>query len=402
MSNKGYIGNNSNKIINMEYSETPPHNITTSSESKQNVSTLSPTRKYQTSPGTTINNVNSVKCINEDEDSLDYFVPTQPKRRKIHMTSDMCQKFADSPDHECKIFFVPNTCKISSNDVGGEISNNLSYMYKSGLTSSFKSGHFGGFTSAAKLHNESPDLSSHFDMKPSISFTAAVSPRKKSKTSVNNDSRQKSITTFFGASSSCNKRKDSNKSDAQVTGSHIVVSDSPVSTPEKSEQISYGTPVKMYSPIKKLQGSSNIYISDDSPSNSQMSQTSKDDIGNNSAVKQLFEGQKHYQSNKTAQNKSKKSNSKSNRRNSVKKTNSRVTALKQSTKFSPGNISSEDDDILCTVVDLASEKYGLLGSLLSSQPGQDIPQIDYFDSLPDELLEIIFADILAFKSFLIS
>ncbi|CAG2256050.1 FBXO18 [Mytilus edulis] len=426
MSNKGCIGYNSNKIINNEYSETPSKNNTTISECKQyheNLSTL--TRKNHTSPGTLIKNINSVKCINEDEDSLDYFVPTQPKRRKIHMTSDMCQKFADSPDHGGKILTnpagsqLPNTdinlhhlapryhtnrnvtafqsaryacgSKINSNDVGVEISNNSSY--KSGLTSSFKSGQFGGFTSAAKLHNESPDLSSHFDMKPSTSFTATVSPRKKSKTSVNTDSKQKSITTFFGASSFCNKRNDSSKSDEQITSSHIVVSDSPISTPEKSEAIIYGTPVKMYSPIKNVQGSSNIYISDDSPSDSQKSQTSRVDVGNNSVMKQLFEGQKHYQSNKIVQSKSKKSNSKSKRRNSVKKTNSRVTALKQSTIFSPGNISSEDDDILCTEVDLASEKYGLMGSSLSSQPGQEIPQIDYFERLPDELLEIIFAQL---------
>jgi hypothetical protein len=118
----------------------------------------------------------------------------------------------------------------------------------------------------------------------------------------------------------------------------IVISDSPISSPLKYEQIDYSSPVKMFSPIKKLEGSSNIYINDDSPSSSN-SQTkrSKISVKDNRVVKQLFEGQKQCFS---------------------------TVVLKL-----------------------------LLGTNSSFKTTVEKPLINYFDNLPDELLEIIFAQL---------
>lgn len=384
------------------------------------------------------------------EDSLDDFIMSSHnpvKRRKIHMTTEMCQTFSQSaeggkglalgnqlPIKDINISHLqpkPNRKTNSGFSIKNEKNQynkpyisknhhpesnvetktenpvlNTNSSYKSGLVSSFVDGKFGGFTSAAKLHNDNPDLSSHFDVNPPT--TPVQSPRK-NKMFKSKDSTQKSITNFFVASnqSSCSSSETATgfsvtppqvnvrlkRNENLSTSGTIVISDSPLSSPSKYEQIDYSSPVKMFSPIKKLDGSSNIYISDDSQSssNSQINR-SKISVKDNRVVKQLFEGQKQYQSNKIAHGKGKRTNNKrsSNKTNQPK---GHVHVIKQETRQSIGNISSEDDDMLCTAVDIASEKYGLLGTNSSFKTTAEKPLINYFDNLPDELLEIIFAQL---------
>lgn len=380
------------------------------------------------------------------EDSVDDFIMSSNnpvKRRKIHMTTEMCQTFSQSaeggkglalgnqlPNKDINISHLQPKAKrkrnsrfsikneknqykpyISKNhhpksNVETKTENhvlNTNSSYKSGLVSSFVDGKFGGFTSAAKLHNDNPDLSSHFDVNQSTTPTTPVqSPRKKMFKS--KDSTQKSITNFFVASDQISCSSSETPTGSSVTppqerlkrnenlskSGTIVISDSPISSPLKYEQIDYSSPVKMFSPIKKLEGSSTIYINDDSPSSSN-SQTkrSKISVKDNRVVKQLFEGQKQYQSNKIAHGKGKRTNSK----RSSNKMKPKDHVVKQETRQSISNISSEDDDMLCTAVDIASEKYGLLGTSSSFKTTAEKPLIDYFDNLPDELLEIIFAQL---------
>ena len=382
------------------------------------------------------------------EDSLDDFIMASHnpiKRRKIHMTTEMCQTFSQSAEggkglalgnqlpnkdinfshlqpksnrkrnsgfsnknekNQYKAYISKNhhpESKFSNAET--KIENpvlNTNSSYKSGLVSSFVDGKFGGFTSAAKLHNDNPDLSSHFDVKPPA--IPVQSPRKNPLFN-SKDSTQKSITNFFVASNQSSCSSSESAAGSSVTppqdrlkrnenlskSGTIVISDSPISSPLKYEQIDYSSPVKMFSPIKKLDGSSNIYINDDSPSSSN-SQTkrSKISVKDNRVVKQLFEGQKQYQSNKIAHGKGKRTNSK----RSSNKTKPKDQVVKQQeTRQSIGNISSEDDDMLCTAFDIASEKYGLLGTNSSFKTTVEKPLINYFDNLPDELLEIIFAQL---------
>lgn len=371
-----------------------------------------------------------------DEQSVDHRdqhpeVPTHAKKRRIHVTHDKCQEFANSPDLGGKVLSYPAGSTIPNRDI------NFQYLYptqltkktfscatgkilshpenglnhtasynagdsedksmKASLVKSFKSGQFGGFTSAAKLHSENPDLSSHFVFKPVLSQKTTQPTSNKSHMHL--DSRQKSITTFFGESSSNmhGHRTSSNATSRPTMGrtTPIIISDSPISTPEKIDEIDYSSPVKMFSPIKKVDGSRNMYIGDDSPSSSQGSVSNQNSVlfKENSAVKQLFEGQKQYQSNKN-RNKGKRSKSSYKSSSKVTPGKGRLQTLKGDSRLSFGHISSDDDDILCTAVDTpsTSKTFGLFGQT-ENEVFDEQGKIDYFELLPDELLEIIFAQL---------
>lgn len=349
-----------------------------------------------------------------DESSMDEFVHTPAKKRRIHMTLDECQKFADSPDLAGKILSNPVGSQFPKKDINFQhlypkqfankkatatcVTGNcdpddgttskveLDYnekqvgSFRGDLVNSFKSGQFGGFTSAAKLHDENPGLYSQIDVKMELSPNLLSKKQQKPA-----DSKQKSIKTFFTEPSTSKSRS-----------TPIIITDSPVSTPKKTEEIDYSSPVKIYSPIKKVEGSDNIYVSDESPCSSHRSDSSNQNSGllkDNNAVKQLFEGQKQYQLNKN-QNKGKKiKNSKKPSTNRVISRNSRVQTLKRdSSNLSLGHISSDDDDILCTAVQSPSSTFGLVGAHDGDDSDEE-EKIDYFEQLPDELLEVIFAQL---------
>ncbi|XP_060062920.1 F-box DNA helicase 1-like [Ylistrum balloti] len=172
-----------------------------------------------------------------------------------------------------------------------------------------------------------------------------------------------------------------------------------------------GTTVSGYTPVKKMKGSSNVFISDnESPdfhSTQKSSQQSRSgysstmcslskcsvkELKENAVVKKLFEGQKKLVANPNLKpKKSLSGTSSSNRLNSLTKGVYSRKELKpdQLIRMEVDSISSSDDECMSQALDNATtDKYGLLGS--GTMQKNVIEKIDYFSRLPTEVIEHIF------------
>lgn len=190
---------------------------------------------------------------------------------------------------------------------------------------------------------------------------------------------------------------------------------SPSSNPDSGQDDDfdslYGKTVSSYTPIKQVEGSSAIFISDtESPDfhsgqkssrlTSSLENTptkcSPEELRENAAVKKLFEGQKILDANPNLKpGKSLRGNSVGLHKSYSKKTNfsSKKTTKVENLKEMDvdDNFSSSDDESMFQALDsvTAADTFGLLGNGTMGKKVEEV-KIDYFGMLPTEVMEHIF------------
>lgn len=173
----------------------------------------------------------------------------------------------------------------------------------------------------------------------------------------------------------------------------------------------YGTTVSSYTPVKSVNGSSVIFVSDNespdfrssqkpsqenssgySSTKSSPTKCSLKDLKENTAVKKLFEGQRNLVANPNL--KPKKASSVSNRFNSNKKSiySKKEPKADQLMRMEADCISSSDDECMSQALDsvdkAVTNTYGLLGNGSFNKKKEE--KLDYFSILPTEVMEHIF------------
>lgn len=313
------------------------------------------------------------------------------KRRKIHLDRVDCFTLAKSSEGSSSLT-NPLFCSGSKS----RKLHNLFPIYKTrknAMNDGDRTFALGapGFQSASDFHRQEtcPELPS---------AEAEDSPIKSiQKICADSYKGQKSIASYFNC---YNEKQDGKKNgldtDSRLSSnisteasSVIYISDtdstsrSPKATHSSDPSNSQaGTPSKMYSPIKLLKKSSTIYVSDSDSSTSKANgEQTMQKLQQNDVVKALFEGQRNL---------AKNSNTKKRKREGGKKTCpilSKVPRTKAAL-FSKEleEMNSSDDDVLCTAEEITDSKFGLLGH----QPQE---KINYFDKIPDELLQKIFCQL---------
>lgn len=314
-----------------------------------------------------------------------------PKRRKLHL---------DRVDCFCLARTLEGSASLSNpllNDLRrGKNRQQLLPIYRSHKKmNKYPAAGASGFQSAAEFHRQEtcPEL-------PTPEGT--TTPKKNAKKFIPSPN-QRSLTSFFKSSkdksngencvtkSADTRSSPENKSSEMPSTAAIYISDtdstsrSPQTMKDTRPSSSQNrTPSKMFSPIKLMGNSSSIYVADtDSPTSSQNSDTEQNrkHVDKVNVVKALFEGQKNL---------AKKSQQKKRKRNNEKKSIpilSKIPKVQTSLHFTDTvEMNSSDDDVLCTAEERPDSKYGLLGH----QPAE---RINYFDKLPDELLQKIFCQL---------
>lgn len=315
------------------------------------------------------------------------------KRRKIHLDRVDCFTLAKSSEGSSSLT-NPLFCSGSKS----RKRYNLFPIYKTrknAMNDRGKTFALGapGFQSASDFHRQEtcPELPS---------AEAEDSPIKSiPKICADSYKGQKSIASYFNFN--CNNEKQDGKKIRLDTDSRpssnisteassvIYISDtdstsrSPKATHSSDPSNSQtGTPSKMYSPIKLLRKSSTIYVSDSDSSTSKVNgEQTMQKLQQNDVVKALFEGQRNL---------AKNSNTKKRKRDGGMKTCpilSKVPRTKVALFTKElGEMNSSDDDVLWTAEETPDSKFGLLGH----QPQE---KINYFDKIPDELLQKIFCQL---------
>ncbi|KAK3101454.1 hypothetical protein FSP39_003705 [Pinctada imbricata] len=330
-------------------------------------------------------------------------------KRRVHLTNDSCQFLAQSAEG-MKSLSSPmamsfkmagdvnkglyprekrQTCKNrpqSEEDSEGWLKESCpDETASSSQESTSYTKNVSGFTSAADIYKtNNSSLLVHAPVAKPITF----GKRKLTEPGDN----QKSIKSFFSSPS---------KKQKQDIGADVPKEEDPMIVDDYQPQvIEYSSPSKMFSPIKKLENSNSIYISDDSKSPRSSQSKSCDSVSSNkSAIKQLFDGQKKYEQQMKSAAK-KKQRSAGNKKGGFKKTGKQgnvkgnvhpsVSFLKKDSD----NISSEDDELIITAEENSSKTFGLVGKDLSSAaPSVPAVPIDHFAHMPDEILEKIFCQL---------
>ena len=156
----------------------------------------------------------------------------------------------------------------------------------------------------------------------------------------------------------------------------------------------------MYSPIKKVEDSGAIYISDSSPTSSPLTSKSSNSYSgvqgknsDNSVVKKLFDGQKNASKNDKSRQRSKPSKPTQKSKVGAKITKKETYCI-DSDEIDVDAMSSSCDDksSIKKEKETLHDKYGLLGSGSYPKQKSDL-QINYFERLPLEVLEIIFCQL---------
>ena len=327
------------------------------------------------------------------------------KKRKIHMTSDSCQFLARSEDGQ-RALSAPMATNIK---VQGDVNKGL-YPRQKRQTCRNKPLneeddlsvlYVGAVDSPQKLSVESENTS---PLKITSGFTSAANiHRLNSNSSLVEQPAVNPITFGKRKRESCvSENQKSIKSFFSVSPKKVKHSDEKYTVPEHNDEyqpqvIQYRSPCKMFSPIKKVQNSQSIYISDDStsPRSSQENSSQKSQITGNAVVKQLFDGQKNYERMKNeGKKKQKTTKQKGGNSNFKKKPPANLNNVKHPSveflKQDPDELNSEDDDLIVTAETAGSRTFGLLGR---EQSDVKRPDVDHFATLPDEILEKIFCQL---------
>ncbi|KAJ8302398.1 hypothetical protein KUTeg_021385 [Tegillarca granosa] len=207
--------------------------------------------------------------------------------------------------------------------------------------------------------------------------------------------------------------KFANRSKPYIPGQSTMlhfISSQPSPMKNKTENLSYSSQQinnntsksswrsVMYSPIKKVADSNVIYVSDDSPSKSPMSENSQNETSTtcsakelleNPVVKQLFASQKQLSKNPDAFKKKTKGKSFSKMLQTT--SSSWNTANKLLVSIPSSDLTSDDDDDLFSAAEDVSKSvaYGLLGE----ENNLEDNKINYFDVLPEHIIENIFCQL---------
>jgi hypothetical protein len=330
----------------------------------------------------------------EDKFPLNPVIGHFPNRRKLHLDRVDCFSLARTPEGSASL------SNPLLNDVRRDRNRQrLLPIYRTRKKmNNFPATDAGGFQSAAEFHRQ--------ETCPELPTTKDTATPKKNKKKLITSPNQRSLTSFFKSSKDpsngencCKKSVDPHSSESSPekrssempSASAIYISDtestsrSPQATRNTEPSCSQnGTPSKMFSPIKLLGKSSTIYITDtDSPTSSQNSDSeqSRKNVDKVNVVKALFEGQKKL-ANESQQKKRKRNHGKKNVPILPKIPKVNASLHSKDTE----EMNSSDDDVLCTAEESTDSKYGLLGH----QPAE---RINYFDKLPDELLQKIFCQL---------
>ncbi|OWF35307.1 F-box only protein 18 [Mizuhopecten yessoensis] len=197
--------------------------------------------------------------------------------------------------------------------------------------------------------------------------------------------------------------------DAYVTTVPVPMEGSDNSSQKSSQDDAYvyGTTVSSYTPVKKIEGSSVMFTSDNESPNFRSCQKSSPascssgysptkcslkEYKENAAVKKLFAGQKTLVDNPTLKpGKSLSGSSGSNRFNSPKKSVylKKEPKTDQLIRMGVESISSSDDECMSQALDSATTNtFGLLGNGTVCKMAEE--KIDYFSRLPPEVMQHIF------------